>query len=79
MLIRVPPFPPRPALPLPAMMGCPYHRRQAQALQDWLHHTHRIEVPVKRVDGRLYVRISAAIYNEMSDYERLAEALRLPH
>ena len=34
-----------------------------------------MQVPVKCVDGKLYVRISAHIYNEMKDYERLAEAV----
>ena len=35
---------------------------------------HRIEVPVIAIAGRHWVRISAQIYNEMSDYEALAGA-----
>jgi selenocysteine lyase/cysteine desulfurase len=35
----------------------------------------RIEVPVKCVQGRLYVRLSAHLYNQLSDYERLADAM----
>jgi len=35
---------------------------------------HRIEVPVIAIDGRLWVRISAQVYNELSDYEALAKA-----
>ena len=34
-----------------------------------------IEVPVKALGGRLYVRISAHIYNTMEDYQQLARAL----
>lgn len=37
----------------------------------------RIEVPVKCVQGRLYVRLSAHLYNQLSDYERLADAMQL--
>ena len=33
-----------------------------------------IECPVKTVGGQLYVRISAAVYNERSDYEALSWA-----
>jgi isopenicillin-N epimerase len=36
---------------------------------------HQIEVPIHAIDGRLWVRISAAVYNEISDYEALAHAL----
>ena len=46
----------------------------AKAVQDCLHAL-RIEVPVKNVRGRLYVRISAHVYNRISDYEALAEAV----
>lgn len=44
----------------------------AKRVQDALHHLHHIEVPVKCVDDRLYVRISAHVYNCIEDYERLA-------
>jgi selenocysteine lyase/cysteine desulfurase len=46
----------------------------AQALQNWLYDQH-IEVPVKRLHGKLYVRISAHIYNCADDYRILGEAL----
>lgn len=46
--------------------------KEAFTLQEELHHEHRIEVPIKCLEGRLYVRISAHIYNELQDYERLA-------
>jgi selenocysteine lyase/cysteine desulfurase len=40
-----------------------------------LHFQHRIECPVKCIQGALYVRISAAIYNTINDYQRLADAV----
>ena len=46
-----------------------------KAVQDALHFGHAIECPVKTVGGQLYVRISAAVYNERSDYEALARAV----
>lgn len=36
---------------------------------------HGIEVPVNAIGGRLWIRISAQVYNELSDYEALARAL----
>ncbi len=36
---------------------------------------HRVEVPLHVVDGKLWVRISAQVYNEISDFEVLAKAL----
>ncbi len=41
-----------------------------------LWHEHRIEVPVLAFKQQLWVRISAQIYNELSDYEALARAIR---
>ena len=35
-------------------------------------HEHNIEVPIHAIGGRLWVRISAQVYNELSDYEALA-------
>lgn len=40
---------------------------------------HGIEVPVSAFADKLWLRISAQIYNEMSDYERLGEALAKLH
>jgi len=36
----------------------------------------RIEVPVHAWRGRLWTRVSAQVYNERSDVERLAEAVK---
>ncbi|XP_014790800.1 uncharacterized protein LOC106884095 [Octopus bimaculoides] len=47
----------------------------AESIQNDLYHKYNVEVPVKAIQGCLYVRISGHIYNEMSDYERLAEAV----
>ncbi len=35
---------------------------------------HNVEVPIHLINDRLWVRISAQVYNEMSDYEALAKA-----
>ncbi len=44
-------------------------------LQDWLWEQRRIEVPVFSFGGRRVLRISAQLYNQKADYERLALAL----
>ena len=46
-----------------------------KAAQDALHYRHSIECPVKTVGGELYARVSAAPYNCIGDYERLAICL----
>ena len=61
-------------LPLPASLGD--SAADASRVRDALLFDHSIEVQVHAMQGRLYVRISAQIYNEIGDYERLAEALR---
>ena len=57
-------------LPLPV-----YEPANAQTVARWrrkLLDEHRIEVPVIAIEGRLWVRISAQVYNELSDCEALA-------
>ena len=44
-------------------------------LQNHLSDAHNISAPVMIFEGRAYIRISAAPYNELDDYQRLAEAL----
>ena len=46
----------------------------AQRLHDHLFDHHRIEVPVIPFDGRLWIRVSAQIYNRREDYLALAGA-----
>jgi isopenicillin-N epimerase len=71
---------PAPADAFAAMVTIPWPGSEAatpenaKRLHDALWSAHRIEVPVIVANGRLWVRISAQIYNEMSDYEALAEA-----
>lgn len=47
----------------------------AQALRDTLLCEHNIEVPVMAVGERLWARLAAQVYCEMSDFERLAGAV----
>eukprot|EP01048_Picozoa_sp_COSAG05_P013475 COSAG05_NODE_1439_length_4884_cov_11.725065_3_plen_65_part_00 len=44
-------------------------------MQDALHFRHRIECPVKTVGSELYVRVSVACYNGLSDYRALGNAV----
>ncbi|XP_071955002.1 uncharacterized protein [Antedon mediterranea] len=48
----------------------------AEQIQKELYSRFCIEVPVKSIDGVLYVRISCHIYNQMSEYQYLAECLQ---
>jgi isopenicillin-N epimerase len=69
-----------------SMMGClvsvglpkgfgssPAH---AAKLKDALFFNHHIEIPILSVRDHLYARISAQVYNEMEDIERLEGALK---
>ncbi len=51
----------------------------AEAVARWrmeLLTEHHIEVPIHAINGRLYVRISAQVYNQLSDYETLARVFK---
>ena len=37
---------------------------------------HRIEVPITPHEGRLWLRISAQLYNDLADYRALLSALQ---
>jgi len=50
--------------------------KEAFQLQEMLHHDYLIEVPIKCLHGRLYVRISTHIYNTIDDYTRLAHVVK---
>lgn len=58
---------------LPASLGAT--REDAARLRDALLFEDHIEVQVHASRGRLHTRVAAQIYNDMSDYERLAEAV----
>jgi isopenicillin-N epimerase len=60
-------------IPVPASFGD--SRDEANALRDELLFTDRIEVQVHPGYGRIWIRISAQIYNEWADVERLADAI----
>ena len=47
----------------------------APALKDWLYRERRIEAQVLAIRGRLHVRLAAQVYNDESDFERLAGAV----
>jgi len=53
----------------------PYSSEHAKMLQDHLHFQCRVEVPVKCLNGWLYLRVSFAPYNCMEDYEVLRDAI----
>ncbi|MBV8168911.1 MAG: aminotransferase class V-fold PLP-dependent enzyme, partial [Alphaproteobacteria bacterium] len=57
-------------LPLPGTT--PEH---AKAVHDRLIGDFKVEVPVTALQGALWCRISAQIYNEPADYQRLADAV----
>lgn len=76
----------RVALGMPReMVGCmatlmlPEHagstREQAVALRHALLYEDRIEVPIHAWRGRLWTRLSAQVYNEAPDWERMGEAV----
>lgn len=58
---------------LPEALGTT--RADAAALRDRLLDNDRIEAPVHAYRDRLWVRVSAQIYNDLSDIERLAAAV----
>jgi len=62
------------SVPLPGSLGGT--RERAAALRDALLFEDGIEVQLHAWGGRLWVRLSAQVYLEMSDVERLGEAVR---
>jgi isopenicillin-N epimerase len=62
------------ALPFPGER--PATAAEAGRLHDRLRDVHKIEVPVYPFRGRIWIRVSAQVYNTLDQYERLAEAVR---
>lgn len=58
------------------LVELPFNYPDAQYIQDLLYFNHHIEVPIKSVDGKLYVRICSHIYNTIQEYKLLIEALK---
>lgn len=50
-------------------------RADAEGLRDRLVDEYRVQIPINPLIGTLWCRLSAQIYNEIADYERLAEAI----
>lgn len=55
--------------------GHPGTPAAAQAVHDRLWQKYHIEVPVMSIEQVLWIRVSAQIYNDLEDYQRLAFAL----
>ncbi|PPR15572.1 MAG: hypothetical protein CFH37_01442 [Alphaproteobacteria bacterium MarineAlpha9_Bin7] len=55
--------------------ACQASHAAAVRLHDQLLHHHRIEVLVVPIDGALWVKVSAQVYDGESDIDRLAAAL----
>jgi isopenicillin-N epimerase len=64
-------------LPLPASPSGAPPRGRVDPLQLALFERHRVEVPIMHwpAKGQRWVRISAQVYNDLEDYERLAAGL----
>ena len=62
------------ALELPQGLGT--ENDDASRLRDGLLFEEGIEVQVQAWDDRLWIRASAQVYNDQSDFDRLAESLK---
>ena len=54
----------------------PATEEHSRRLRHQIWDEHRVEIPIMAIDGRHWARLSAFIYNEIDDYERLAAAGR---
>jgi isopenicillin-N epimerase len=64
------------AFALPRMVDLAPAKANWDPLHLALFEQHRIEVPVYHWAGKRLLRVSAALYNELSEYERLGDVLR---
>ena len=63
------------AMPLPPLTDFPAAKESAQALHLALRDQYVVEVPISFWEGRLWLRISAQVYNTIDDYKALADAI----
>jgi len=54
---------------------CNFTYDQAEVVQNLLFNHHKIEVPIKAIQGDLYVRISCHVYNRLDEYKFLADVI----
>jgi selenocysteine lyase/cysteine desulfurase len=64
------------AVELPQFSGQPPSGALAATIHAALRRDHSIEVPVACAGGRMWCRISVQVYNELSDYQQLADAVK---
>jgi isopenicillin-N epimerase len=57
------------------MVTLPVGATDAEGLRRWLFEHHRIEVPVTRHEGAVFVRLSVQAYNTQTDLDALVQAL----
>jgi isopenicillin-N epimerase len=50
--------------------------QQAFYLQEILHYEYKIEVPIKCLEKRIYIRISCHIYNNINDYLKIINIIK---
>jgi isopenicillin-N epimerase len=75
---RTPALVPEEMLAAMATVLLPHHGIATQAAADAIHArllAHRIEVPVLCFDDRLWVRVSAQVYNAAGDFQQLADTV----
>ena len=58
------------------MMSIPIVTRQPEKLQQHLYEQHKIEIPVMRLDDKIFLRYSIQAFNTQSDLDRLFDVVR---
>ena len=62
---------------LPVNNSCELYNNEHNIIQDRLYYEFHIECPIKLLNQKLYVRISAHIYNTKQDYLNLDKAIKI--
>ena len=60
---------------IPSPVDLPADADGVRTLSRWLRQTHRLEPMPLPFGGRLWIRISAQVYNSLDQYQRLADAM----